>query len=85
MKSKWLPTSERPGDGESIWIAVMEWDGVNTHVDYAQTFIDTDGLIVHRYDGDYEQWPPKDVLAWMPCDVPEFAETNSRTYDELSD
>lgn len=68
----WLPTSDTPGDGDSIWVAVLEWDGVNTHVEYAQTFIDTDGLIVCRYEGEYEKWPPEDVLFWMPCDVPAF-------------
>lgn len=72
-KIKWLPTSDLPGDGDSIWIAVMEWDGVNTHVDYAQTFLDVDGLIVHRHESkEYEPWPPKDILFWMPCDVPPF-------------
>jgi len=73
---KWLPTSEIPGDGDSIWIAVLEWDGVNTHVEYAQTFLDMDGLLIHRYEGEKdgygESWPPKDVLFWMPCDVPPF-------------
>lgn len=72
---QWRPPTEFPGDGESIWIHVLEHDGTNTHTDYAQTFIDVDGLLIHRYEGERgeygEPWPPKDVIAWMPCDVPE--------------
>lgn len=75
--SKWLRTSETPGDGESIWLAVLEWDGTNTHVEYAIAFYDVDGVIVSRSERDkgteqYQKWPPPDVLFWMPCDVPEF-------------
>jgi len=76
MASNWLQATESPGDGDSIWIAIMERDGVNTHVEYAQTFLDVDGLIIHRYEGERdgygEKWPPKDVLAWKECDVPLF-------------
>ncbi len=74
--SDWLETTDSPGDGDSIWIAVMEWDGVNVHVEYAQTFLDVDGLLIHRYEGERdgygEKWPPQDVLAWKECDVPQF-------------
>lgn len=75
MNNQWLPVSEIPDSGDSIWIAVLEWDGKHTHVDYAQTFLYVDGLIVHRYDGDFEIWPPQDVLAWQLCDTPMFTQT----------
>jgi hypothetical protein len=78
MPVPWLPPSENPGDGESIWIVVREWDGEHTHVEYAQTWHDVPGVLVHRYEGekdDYgEPWPPKDVIAWTPCDVPVYEE-----------
>ena len=72
---EWIGPSIEPGDGDSIWIAVREWSG-HIHVDYAQTFVDVDGLMIHRYEGEKcgygEQWPPKDVIAWKLCDTPEF-------------
>ena len=73
---RWRPPSELPGCGDSIWIAVLEHDGFNIHVDYSVTWWDTDGLLVHRYEGERggygENWPPKDVLAWLPCEVPQY-------------
>lgn len=72
----WRPIEEQPGDGESIWVAVREWDGVHTHTEYAIAFLDMDGLIVNMCEGDrqdqYVQWPPKNALAWMPCNIPEW-------------
>ena len=71
MKMNWKPTTETPEDGESIWIFVREWDGVNRHVDYAVAFIDVDGWQVKRSENDEsEAWPPDDVTHWMPVDVP---------------
>lgn len=81
MSANWLPTTQIPGDGDSIWIAVLENDGESTHVEYAITFVDLDGLIVARREGlsdTYQQWPPRDVLCWMPCDVPEFSRSESK-------
>ncbi len=75
MDSEWLPVTELPGDGESIWIVVREHDNKNHHVDYAVAWVDTDGLLVHRYEGEKtqfgEHWPPGDVLVWMPAHIPE--------------
>lgn len=66
---QWRPPTEYPGDGESIWIHVLEHDGANTHTDYAQTFIDVDGLLIHRYEGERgeygEPWP--DGLLCTKC------------------
>lgn len=77
---EWRQTSVKPDDGESVWLVVREWDGVNFHIDYGQVFADTDGLQLRRFEGvprsnEYcEAWPPKDVIAWMPCNVPEYDE-----------
>lgn len=75
---EWRSPAEEPGDGDSIWIAVREHDGVHIHVDYAVAFRDVDGLLTHRYEGEEdgygELWPPKDLLAWKPCEVPEYLE-----------
>ena len=72
----WISPSIEPGDHDSIWIAVKEWSG-HIHVDYAQTFVDVDGLLIHRYEGEKcgeygEHWPPEDVIAWKLCDTPEY-------------
>jgi len=77
MSEQWLPISDCPGDGDSIWVVVIEWDGVNTHVEYAQTWENGDGLYIHRYEGEDndefgERWPPNDIKKWQMCDVPEF-------------
>ena len=83
---KWLPPTDEPGDGDSIWIAVLEWDGVNIHVEYAQTWVDVEGLFIHRYEGEKdgfgEIWPPQDVLAWAPCDVPEYVKSQGQVEKE---
>lgn len=64
---------EVPDDGESLWIAVLEWDGKHTHVEYAEAYLDIDGMRVKRYEQeDDEPWPPKDGLAWQPCEIPGY-------------
>ena len=72
---EWNSPLVLPGNGDSVWIAVREWSG-HIHVDYAQTIVDVDGLMIHRYEdercGYGELWPPKDVIAWKLCDTPEF-------------
>lgn len=71
--SRWRRIQEVPDNGESIWIAVLEWDGKHTHVDYAVAYLDVDGMRVKRYEEkDEEAWPPKDGLAWQPCEMPDF-------------
>lgn len=69
----WHGKTEVPPDGSSVWVIVREWDGVNHHVDYGVVFYDTDGPILRRFEkGDeFEHWPPKDVTAWMECEIPE--------------
>jgi len=83
---KWLPVSDFPGDGMSIWIAVLEHSGQHVHTDYAQTFVDYDEhghrrLFIARYEGERLKdnsltlstiWPPHDVLAWRECDTPYY-------------
>jgi hypothetical protein len=70
---RWRRMDEMPDDGDSIWIAVLEWNGNHTHVDYAVAYTDVDGMRVKRYEQrDEEPWPPKDGLAWMPCEMPDF-------------
>lgn len=71
--TNWKRTTETPGDGDSIWVAVLEWDGKNTHVDYAVTYLDVDGLRIKRSEErEEEAWPPQEVLAWMPCEMPDY-------------
>lgn len=70
---EWFHPSQRPEDGDSIWVAVREHDGITVHVDYAVVFVDVDGLIVQRYETrEYEHWPPANMVAWRLCEVPEF-------------
>lgn len=57
MDSQWRKPHERPTPGESIWIAVLEHDGVNTHVD-----IDTlrrERRLIRRTFGIIEPQPVK--------------------------
>ena len=70
---RWRSMQELPEDGDSIWLAVLEWDGKNTHVDYAVAYREIDGTVLKRYEqNDDEIWPPKDCLAWKPCIMPNF-------------
>ena len=50
--AEWKSPGELPGCGDSVWIAVLEHDGFNIHVDYAVTWWDTGGLLVHRFEGE---------------------------------
>ena len=69
--SYWHLMKDIPGDGESIWLEVLEWDQQNYHVDYAVVFYDVDGVVVKRFEkSEYEIWPPSDASAWMPCSMP---------------
>jgi hypothetical protein len=73
MRDEWRNPTDEPADGDSVWFAIREHDGVNYHVDYGVAFRDVDGLIVRRFESDdYELWPPSDMVAWQVCDVPHF-------------
>jgi len=71
----WNTPDTKPGDGDSIWVEVIEHDGVNRHVDYAVTWVDHDGLQVRRFEQNSrlfcQSWPPDDVIRWCHCRVPE--------------
>ena len=71
----WNTPDTKPGDGDSIWVEVIEHDGVNRHVDYAVTWVDHDGLQVRRFEQNSrlfcQVWPPDDVIRWCHCRVPE--------------
>jgi hypothetical protein len=75
VQCRWNTPDTKPGDGDSIWVEVIEHDGVNRHVDYAVTWVDHDGLQVRRFEQNSrlfcQIWPPEDVMRWCHCRVPE--------------
>ena len=84
--SGWISVEERlPESGEQLWVVVVEWDRIHRHVDYAVTFDDIEGLMVHRKEDDYDEygvkWPPKDITHWMVADVPPLPDSFLATSD----
>ncbi len=72
---KWHTPEDKPDDGDSIWVEVLEHDGKHTHIDYAVVWLDVDGLRIRRFEQNSrlfcQPWPPDDVLRWCRCEMPQ--------------
>jgi hypothetical protein len=78
--SGWLPVTETPESGQSIWAAVLEWDGENTHVDFGVVWDEVDGLNCKLSEEDQTHlWPPSHVIMWMPAEAPRFDYREAQT------
>lgn len=79
-REKWHTPEDKPSDGDSIWVEVLEYDGKHTHIDYAVAWLDVDGLRMRRFEQKLlrsrsrlfsQAWPPDDVLRWCRCEMPQ--------------
>jgi hypothetical protein len=83
--TNWQTPTNVPHDGESVWAAVREWDGKHFHVDYGVVFYDTDGPIVRLFERKiFEHWPAG-IVAWMPCEMPEWSQSNAPPMPPIRD